>query len=100
MDEETDILDWGNEDDEHQEAPSQFVDDEDAVSLGDDEDEQDYYRYQPQQINGDAVAGQNHGTKIEQAASYSHREYEPRTSSTWQKPTALESPLRMAQPSV
>lgn len=50
MEEENEVLDWGNEEDEHHPANAQFSEDaDDAVSLGDEEDEQAFY---VQETNG------------------------------------------------
>ncbi|KAF9003341.1 hypothetical protein BDQ17DRAFT_499001 [Cyathus striatus] len=56
MEDETEVLDWGNEDDEHFDTVVRRSDaDEDAVSLGDD-DEPEYYAYQRSPANDAAPA--------------------------------------------
>ena len=53
MEEENEVLDWGNEEDEHYQASAQFPEDaDDAVSLGDEEDEQAFYAQQFSETNG------------------------------------------------
>src|SRR6266550_4129625 len=54
MEEENEVLDWGNEEDEHDQYNSQLPEDaDDAVSLGDEEDEQAFYAQQfPENANG------------------------------------------------
>ncbi|KAG5645520.1 hypothetical protein DXG03_005931 [Asterophora parasitica] len=66
MDDEHEVLDWGNEDDDsknpdsnrasNQQGMDDLEDAEDAVSLGEDEDEQDYYAYQQEEPSGIALA--------------------------------------------
>jgi hypothetical protein len=65
MEEENEVLDWGNEDDEqqhpethrkasdHQHGIGNLDDVEDSVSLGEDEDEHGYFTYQQAESNGD-----------------------------------------------
>jgi WW domain len=76
MEEESEVLDWGNEDDEqlhlesHRKASyaefdykngvGDVSDAEDAVSLGEDEEEQDYLTYQQQEHNADTESKDKH----------------------------------------
>ncbi|KAK2465600.1 hypothetical protein APHAL10511_002492 [Amanita phalloides] len=55
MEEENEVLDWGNEEDEHHQENDQFQEDaDDAVSLGDEDDEQAFYAQQfAENANGD-----------------------------------------------
>lgn len=53
MEEENEVLDWGNEEDEHHQANAQLPEDaDDAVSLGDEEDEQAFFVQQVPETNG------------------------------------------------
>lgn len=77
MEEDTDVLDWGNEDDEqqnHELHRKGFLadgdtnrgdadDGDDAVSLGDDEDEQELYTFSNEDSNGNAVEGKDSNAK-------------------------------------
>ncbi|KAG6809696.1 hypothetical protein H0H92_015134 [Tricholoma furcatifolium] len=76
MDEEHDILDWGAEDDEakNQDLTNDAVVDapciegdnddfEDAVSLGDEDEEQEYYSYQQEELTSSGVKAESGQTK-------------------------------------
>ncbi|KAF8632160.1 hypothetical protein AX17_004901 [Amanita inopinata Kibby_2008] len=69
MEEENEVLDWGNEDDEqhqdlHRRAPFADVDADDAVSLGEDEDEHAYYAQQPQENANSSVLSTRNGKEL------------------------------------
>ena len=67
MEEDNELLDWGNEDDEHQdfhrkgsiEQRGDVDEMEDAVSLGEDEDEQGYFAYQREHEDASGSLGDN-----------------------------------------
>jgi len=105
MEEDNEVLDWGNEDDEQQQQHysdshrtqkgtdflevrrgSGDVDDaEDAVSLGGDDDEQDYYSSQRQDSNGNNKSGlpstPKSATFTQQQQQYKHHPVTPHSQS-------------------
>lgn len=114
MEDENEVLDWGNEDDEqqHQELHrkssavdfdmrhSGDVDDaEDTVSLGEDEDEQDYYVHQQNSSNGAShskesklVSTPKSTSSVQQ--SQSTHELKREDSATSQRQSSIGSPQR------
>ncbi|OBZ78274.1 hypothetical protein A0H81_02678 [Grifola frondosa] len=117
MDEDTEVLDWGNEDDEqqaglHQQRASDGhdawrdpEDAEDAVSLGgDDDDMQEFYAYQSaeQDSKGQVPPSKSSSSSQLQHSHSSKREHQRQNSTTSQKQTpqskSSESPaLRQSQ---
>lgn len=113
MEDENEVLDWGNEDDEqlhfdtHRKSSlAEFslgdVDDtEDAVSLGEDEEEQDYLAYQQRESNADAESKDTLSSRSatkddsqQQQPEFS-QELERQNSSTSQNPSPVAvSPQR------
>lgn len=78
MEEENEVLDWGNEDDEQQhqgayrenDARRDLDDAEDSVSLGEDEDEQEYYAQPQQYSNGPAISRGSGSDSTSQSANH------------------------------
>ncbi|PFH47716.1 hypothetical protein AMATHDRAFT_6488 [Amanita thiersii Skay4041] len=70
MDEDTEVLDWGNEEDEltqdsHWKSSFQEADADDAVSLGEDEDDQPYYAQQVHEDIHGSTLSSNSGRDLD-----------------------------------
>lgn len=100
MEEDSEVLDWGNEDDEVQVAESNRAsvqqngqdDAEDAVSLGGDEDDEIYpYRPVSHEDPSKARQGTPHASQSSQPHAAGKQEYQGENSAASQKPLSRQS---------